>query len=201
MTEGALTKRTSLSLPPKISIEEWGHIGRKIFVISESSTWWLGDWLIYGQAHYPDRYMRAIEKTQLDYQTLRNYAWVARRYPVARRRPNLSFQHHAELASLPEDQREEWLDRAEKFAWSRNTLRNRLKASRHSLPNPDKRGLPSASLQNIAMSVAAERKQRWQDAAQSRQQDLEAWMLNVLDSAAANAQAAEPDQLSQRRSA
>lgn len=89
--EGALTKRTSLSLPPKISIEEWGHIGRKIFVISESSTWWLGDWLIYGQAHYPDRYMRAIEKTQLDYQTLRNYAWVARRYPVARRMGESEF--------------------------------------------------------------------------------------------------------------
>jgi hypothetical protein len=51
------------------------------------------------------------------------------------------------------------------------------------------------------MKVGPDRKQRWQDAAQSRQQDLVAWMLNVLDSAAAKVQGAEPDQLTQRRTA
>ncbi len=29
-------------------------------------------------------------------------AWVARRFPVSRRRDTVSFQHHAEVAALPE---------------------------------------------------------------------------------------------------
>ena len=38
----------------------------------------------------------------LDYQTLRNYAWVARRFAMSRRRDTLSFGHHAEVPALPE---------------------------------------------------------------------------------------------------
>lgn len=36
---------------------------------------------MYGQAAYTGRYRDAIEQASLDYQTLRNYAWVARRFP------------------------------------------------------------------------------------------------------------------------
>ena len=50
---------------------------------------------------------------QLDYQTLRNYAWVARRFPAGRRRAGVSFAHHAEVARLPEPEQDYWLRRAE----------------------------------------------------------------------------------------
>jgi hypothetical protein len=45
-----------------------------------------------------------IVATGLDYQTLRNYAAVARRFELSRRRDNLSFHHHAELCALSESQ-------------------------------------------------------------------------------------------------
>ncbi len=182
LADGMLTRRTSLSLPPQIPLDEWSRIGHEIFVISESSTWWLGDWLIYGQAQYPDRYMHAIAKTSLDYQTLRNYAWVARRYPVTRRRPALSFQHHAELASLPEEQQEKWLDRAEKFGWSRNELRNRVRASRKAARAADDED--GSDVLSIEMNVPADRKQRWLEAASTTKQDLLSWIVSILDSAA-----------------
>ncbi|WP_326958638.1 MULTISPECIES: LmbU family transcriptional regulator [unclassified Amycolatopsis] len=181
-TDGMLTRRTSLNLPPQIPLDEWSRIGHEIFVISESSTWWLGDWLIYGQAQYPDRYMHAIAKTSLDYQTLRNYAWVARRYSVTRRRPALSFQHHAELASLPEEQQENWLDRAEKFSWSRNELRNRVRASRKAARAADDEG--GSDVLSIEMNVPADRKQRWLEAASTTKQDLLSWIVSILDNAA-----------------
>jgi hypothetical protein len=181
---GTLTKRTCLTLPPQIPLDEWRRIGDQIFVISESSAWWLGDWLIYGQSQYPDRYMRALQQTSLDYQTLRNYAWVARRYPVKRRRLGLSFQHHAELASLPDDEQNEWLDRAEKFGWSRNELRNRLKASRKIAQKADEKQDESTVL-SIEMNVPVDRKQRWLEAASSMQQDLSTWIVHILDDAAA----------------
>src|SRR4051794_9657427 len=90
----AMTKRTTLAIPQGMPIGAWRNLGRQIFVISDSSAWWLGDWLIYGQSEYPDRYKHAIAETNLDYQTLRNYAWVARRFVPGRRREKVSFQHH-----------------------------------------------------------------------------------------------------------
>ncbi|WP_158890366.1 LmbU family transcriptional regulator [Amycolatopsis anabasis] len=190
MTGSALTKRTSLFLPPRIPLDEWSRIGRQIFVIHESSAWWLGDWLIYGQSQYPDRYKRAIAETSLDYQTLRNYAWVARRFGVSRRREALSFQHHAELASLPESEQDEWLDRAEKFRWSRNELRNRVKISKNAEQNADRK--PREVL-NIQMNVLPDRKERWQEAAASAEQDLLTWIVSILDDAAmATLEEAEP---------
>ncbi|RZQ61305.1 hypothetical protein EWH70_25195 [Amycolatopsis suaedae] len=170
-------------MPPQIPLDEWSRIGHKIFVISESSTWWLGDWLIYGQSHYPDRYLHAVAETSLDYQTLRNYAWVARRYPASRRRAGLSFQHHAELASLPEDQQDKWLDRAEKFGWSRNELRNRLKASRNASPIE---GAEGEAVQSLEVNVPADQKRLWAEAASTTKQDLVSWIMDILDDAAAS---------------
>ncbi|MFS1299826.1 LmbU family transcriptional regulator [Streptosporangium longisporum] len=171
-----MTRRTALSLPPNMSLTAWSRLGRQIFIISDSSAWWLGDWLIYGQAQYPDRYKRAIAETSLDYQTLRNYAWVARQFSLSRRREKLSFQHHAEVASLPEPEQDIWLNRAEKGAWSRNELRRRIKAERN--------GGVADEVTHIQMNVIAEQKKRWQEAAESTEQDLLVWMVSNLDRAA-----------------
>jgi hypothetical protein len=176
--------RTSLALPARIPLDEWRRIGRQIFAISNSSAWWLGDWLIYGQAEYPDRYKRAIEETGLDYQTLRNYAWVARQFTPDRRRESLSFQHHAELASLPADQQNDWMDRAEKHRWSRNELRNRVRAGRRTAAqNGIAKSAPDTRLQ---VSIIPDQQQRWQDAAATADQDLLSWIVSVLDEAAAS---------------
>lgn len=175
----AVTKRTGLSIPKGMPIGAWRNLGRQIYVISDSSAWWLGDWLIYGQSEYPNRYKHAIAETSLDYQTLRNYAWVARRFPIPRRREKLSFQHHAEVASLPPDEQDSWLVRAEKNEWSRNELRRQIQA---------RRGVQrGAEIVHIQMNLGAEQKQRWQEAAERAEQDLLAWIVAILDHAATSA--------------
>ncbi|QFR02869.1 hypothetical protein F9278_28370 [Streptomyces phaeolivaceus] len=175
------TRQTSLDLPPSIPLDEWRRIGKQIFVVADSSAWWLGDWLIYGQSAYPDRYRRAIEETSLDYQTLRNYAWIARRFSPARRRAALSFQHHAEVASLQEREQDYWLERAERLGWSRNFLRNRLKGARQGEEAKDK----TIARMSIQMSVPKDRRQYWAQAASSAEQDLDTWAMSILDDAAA----------------
>ncbi|MEU4804135.1 LmbU family transcriptional regulator [Actinosynnema sp. NPDC023587] len=178
----ALTRRTSLLLPPSLPITEWGRIGKQIFAISDSSCWWLGDWLIYGQAQYPDRYKRATEETSLDYQTLRNYAWVARKFGVDRRRSALSFQHHAEVAGLDQEQQDRWLDLAVAGEWSRTRLRREVRAGR--TPARDAVAAGAEQALKLRMSVPVERRQRWQDAAAVSGQDLLSWILDMLDEAA-----------------
>lgn len=172
-------QRTALRLPSGLGMPDWVSLGRQLFVVADSSAWWLGDWLIYGESHFPDRYELMLAETDLDYQTLRNYAWVARKYPPEQRRERLSFQHHAEAASLPEPERGRWLEHAEAGRWSRNELRRRLRADRAG------RREPGEVL--LTLAVLHERQERWQRAAQCAQLQLDEWIVQILDRAAAPA--------------
>ncbi|QVQ51821.1 LmbU family transcriptional regulator [Spiractinospora alimapuensis] len=180
-------QRSFLQLPADLLLEEWAKLGEQIFFVWDASGWWLGDWLMYGQSKYPDRYRIALEGTPLSYQTLRNYAWVARHFPVKRRRKDLSFQHHSEVVSLAPEEQDQWLDRASRFGWSRNELRRRLKAAAQSTaPAPT----PEAQIQ---MKVTSERKTLWEKAAASAGQDLATWMVSVLDASAGDSLEGPPD--------
>jgi hypothetical protein len=112
-----------LQLPGQLPFERWLGIGRQLSAISSSAAWCLGDWLAFGEKAYPGRYRQAIEQTSLDYQTLRNYAWVARRFALSRRRDTLSFGHRAEVAALPEPEQDYWLRQAEQHRWPVRQLR------------------------------------------------------------------------------
>ncbi|GAA1439547.1 hypothetical protein GCM10009602_10470 [Nocardiopsis tropica] len=171
------TRRTSLHLPDGMAMSDWERWGQHIFVISDASAWWLGDWLIYGQENYPHRYKRAIENTSLDYQTLRNYAWVARKFIPGRRREKLSFQHHAEVCGLPENEQEKWLSEAEAGRWSRNELRRRIK-----LHARGEDAVPETMYVQVAINP--ERRKQWQEAAESSGMSLPEWASATLDMAA-----------------
>ncbi|MEV0232681.1 LmbU family transcriptional regulator [Nonomuraea sp. NPDC050786] len=113
----------------KQSLNMWEQVGSRLFAISDSSTWWIADWLVYGETTFQDRYEEAIKRTSLSYQTLRNYTWVARRFPLPRRRPGLSFSHHLEVVALEQPEQDYWLRKAEELSWSRNKLRAEIKGS------------------------------------------------------------------------
>jgi hypothetical protein len=122
-------KSTGLEISGTLSLHKWQLLGDQLLAISNSSTWWIADWLVYGETTYQDRYQEAISRTSLDYQTLRNYAWVARRIELSRRRDNVSFAHHAEVAALEPPEQDYWMRKAEELGWSRNRLRREVRAS------------------------------------------------------------------------
>lgn len=170
-------RRTALHLPDRLSLADWKRVGEQISLISSASSWWLGDWLVYGQDKYPDRYRVAISEAALDYQTLRNYAWVARKFPLSRRRDTLSLQHHCEVASLSEVDQDIWLERAVRFKWSKAELRRQLRASAES-PGPGE------STTALSVSICMEQRQRWQEAADAAECTLAEWVIQVADAAA-----------------
>jgi hypothetical protein len=177
----ARTTPTELRIPLGMTYGAWKRVGTHIALVADSSSWWLGDWIVYGQGQYGKRYLEAIEATQLDYQTLRNYAWVARKFEPPRRRPSLSFQHHLEVAGLPEDDQETWLDRAHIFRWSKSQLRQQLKRARLEPAIPT-----LAAVDTVTINVESDRRTRWaQAAAAADARDLSAWILDALDDAAA----------------
>jgi hypothetical protein len=159
-----------------LPLETWKALAVTIAAYSDATCWWLGDWLAFGQMKYGRRYKEGVALTGLEYQTLRNYAVVARRFELSRRRDNLSFQHHAELCALRDEEQEFWLDLSVENGWSKAELRRRLR--RTLAASPTARDLV------LRLALDARREQRWRDAARQDGCLLEQWVIRVLDQAA-----------------
>jgi hypothetical protein len=165
-----------LRLRPGLALDDWVCAGRTILKVSSASAWWVGDWLVYGERTYGTRYKAALDLTHLDYKTLRNYAWVARRVRMSRRRDGLSFQHHAEVAALPEPQQDLWLARAQTLHWSRNELRRQIASARE----PGHVGGVKRDVV-LRLHVPADRERQWREAAQATEQPLDEWIARAAD--------------------
>jgi N6-adenosine-specific RNA methylase IME4 len=113
-----------LELPETLSFEEWSDLGGNLRGVSKSVMWWIGDWLCYGERQYGEMYAQAMQETGRSYDGLRQAKLVAERIKSDRRRSNLSFGHHAEVAFR--DDADELLDKAEREEWSRQELRTEV---------------------------------------------------------------------------
>jgi hypothetical protein len=95
----------------ELNNHEWIVTGRKLGAISRCSQWWIGDWVRYGSARWGERYTLAARITGYDGRTLRNMAWIASSFAPERRRHDLTWSHHACVASLDPAEQTHWLNR------------------------------------------------------------------------------------------
>jgi len=91
---------TGYELPQGLTYEEWAEEGRTLVAMARASMWWVGDWLAYGEHHFGDKYVQAVEATGLALSTLKNAQWVADRIPPAERIEDVPYSHHRAVASL-----------------------------------------------------------------------------------------------------
>jgi hypothetical protein len=173
-------------------LNAWEKVGANLFSFANSSAWWIADWLVYGETAFHDRYVEAVKRTSLSYQTLRNYTWVARRFPLHRRKHALSFSHHLEVVALEQPQQDYWLRKAEELGWSRNKLRGQVRSSQQlqqgevALPRPDGRAeLDSGTRGRLQLQFSAEDLAKFERAANSESEPVEAWAAEMLRRAAA----------------
>jgi len=123
---------TTITWAPRreLAVADWVRQGRWLGALGRGAGWWIGDWLRYGNSHYGQRYTAAARATGYDVQSLMNMAYVAGRFEPPRRRPSLSYSHHAELAGLSPEDQDVWLDRAEAGGLSVRSLRIELRHAR-----------------------------------------------------------------------
>lgn len=178
----ALTTKVSLQLPATLPYQDWERVGQQLAGVVSSSSWWLGDWLVFGRKHYEDRYQRGAKVAGLSYQTLRNYASIAGRVPPEQRRPRLSFQHHAEVAALPDDERGRWLSLADEHGWSVKEFRRRIRQAQD-----DSKDAMREDGGTQRLTVPGDRLQLWHAAAAKVGIAVEDWVLIILDQAAEEA--------------
>lgn len=172
------TTPTSLELAGKnlLSIGEWSDVGRSLGRLGNAALWWVGDWFAIGERTYGSTYSEAMAITGLAYQTLRNVTSVCQSVELSRRRDNLSFGHHAEVAALAPWAQTQWLDLAEAEGLNRDQLRLRIRGDAQ---------LPAAAPFRLTLTAPQERAARWQAAAESEGLEFIDWATGVLDEAAA----------------
>lgn len=117
--------RNSLSLPAGMTFEQWEAVGEQLAYAEGAVLFWVGDWWHYGDHHYGERaaQARAAGEGGFAYQTLRNAGWVCGQVEPSRRRDNLSFAHHAEVAGLEPDAQDAILARAVNERMTRGDVR------------------------------------------------------------------------------
>jgi hypothetical protein len=113
-----------------IDVRTWVKTGQRLGGMTRCSQWWLGDWVRYGNARWGEKYKEASRITGYDVQSLRNMAYVAGSIETYRRRDNLTWSHHAEVAPLDPEEQDRWLKLAETERMSVADLRIELRSAR-----------------------------------------------------------------------
>lgn len=140
---GAIDEVSLTLTDPEMPYQRWEDIGRFLGSLDRRSRWYLGDWLNFGEAVFGeqsaqgidattrDRYNEAERVTGLDHGTLMNIRSVCARVAKSRRRSELGFWIHAEVAALEPEDQVDWLQRAIDEGWNRAALRDAIRASKN----------------------------------------------------------------------
>lgn len=119
-------------------IRQWNKVGLTCERIEKATPWWLADWLVYGEDHFgddvfndiPDADGSAMESALSHYSLITQdvYKKVARRFPPAIRKGELTFSHYREAAISQIDPAvvDNALDMAVTNKWSIRELRRHL---------------------------------------------------------------------------
>lgn len=116
-------KQMELVIEGKHTIEEWLDAGRLLTGMESSLNWWIGDWLVFGEHTYGQKYSQAEAVTQHRQDYLKACNFVSSKVPSANRIHGLSWSHHREVATLSPSDQKKWLNKAMENEWSVSELR------------------------------------------------------------------------------
>ena len=126
---------TGLQIPDGTTFEQWLSIGNGLAIVEKRAMWCMGDWWVYGNNKYGERAAQAIA-SDASFQTWMDAGWVAKKFETSRRHEVVPWSFHREVASLPESEADELLDKVEESYISdkkitQKELRQLVKEKKH----------------------------------------------------------------------
>ena len=95
-----------------LSYEEYIGIGKQIGKAEAACQWWIGDW--YNAGHGYGDHAAACEEAGIDFGRAANCGMTCKQFEFSRRRENVSFSHHQEIARIDDiSTQEKLLDKCE----------------------------------------------------------------------------------------
>jgi len=128
---------TGLQVRGTPSYDEWARMGAFLRTVERANHWWIGDWLLYGEGHYQDRFDQAVNADDgWEESTVKTDQWVALNVSPSVRTDALSFTHHHVIAEMQPEDQEVWLGRAAEEKWSVSELRTHIRLSKRAAVQP-----------------------------------------------------------------
>jgi hypothetical protein len=185
LANGVRLTSTGAVLPEGLSEREWQAIADRVTRIGTALQWVIGDLVAYnGRSWAYGAKTRLAQDLGMNPKTVRNLASICRRVPPERRRPELSFSHHAAVAALDAEQQRVRLTNAAVLGMSTRELRREL-------PN-ERRGASAlacepALLERVRLDVTVDagRADAWRRAAGVQGVTLSDFAAEALDRAIA----------------
>ena len=119
---------TALSVPQNMRYEAFCESVAAHEYMGESVNWWIGDLLVFGYDKFgEDKTLQAINATRKKPDTLSSYKWVAESIEPARRRQELSWSAHKEVAMLDPCEQDRMLQMAVDHHLSSREIRKMCK--------------------------------------------------------------------------
>lgn len=115
----------SLKFTREIDKEEWQKVFNHLSLMDKSVHFWIGDCLAYHEQEW-GMYKDLSETTGFSEKTIRSDKYVANKVESSRRRDDLSFSHHTEVAALEPEKQDYWLDKAQDEKLTRKQLRQEI---------------------------------------------------------------------------
>jgi len=129
----------ALILPKGLEFSHWERIGKFLQDSQEGILWWIGDWIAYGETYFNEPYAQAIKRiTGYEEQTVRNSVFTARAIPPQRRRFALPFSTYSEVASLPPNEQDDFLQKTITDELTRKQLRTKVRVRRAEIEAEEK---------------------------------------------------------------
>lgn len=167
---GVVFHANGLEFMRELPFNEWRALIEKLLATTERGLWSLGDAWNEGQARFGKDYHAALSELAGRSRMLQGAGRVAGAFELPRRRGQLSFELHEAVASLDAAAQDAWLDEVERQGWNRQQLQF---AFAEQLP---RRAIPALSLR-----VVDDRYQRVIEAADRRDVDPKAWLIEAID--------------------
>lgn len=116
--------------PRRLGWEDFLNAAEVIAAIGRAYPFWVGDLMNVAHDVLGEDFAQLEKHLPHSPHTISNYRSVASRIPDEDRRPSLSFSVHAEVAYLKPRERDAWLDKAERYDWKREEMRDALRPHR-----------------------------------------------------------------------
>lgn len=117
---------TGLIITGELSYDDWLKAAEFYQFLRSRTQWIIGDILRYGESRYGDKYSQAVDEHGKSQSRLSTYVYICNRFDIDRRRPELSFDHHAECGSLDPREADRVLLEAIKLRWSKQDVREEV---------------------------------------------------------------------------
>jgi N6-adenosine-specific RNA methylase IME4 len=127
---------TNLTFKRDVSKEEWMDVFKALKQVEGCVQFWIGDCLAYRQQKW-GMYDDIAEETGYDKTTLRHIKDTTENIENVRRRTELSFSHHVEVASLPPEKQEIFLQKAVEEHLSVRDLRQAIRVDGNTSSTPE----------------------------------------------------------------